>query len=69
MFEKQGGQCLGCGKYQHELNRALDVDHDHKTGRIRGLLCMSCNRALGYAKDNVATLKRLIAYLGGIVGD
>jgi hypothetical protein len=63
MFEKQGGKCLGCGKYQYELKRRLDVDHNHQTIEVRGLLCLNCNRTLGYAKDNIETLESLIKYL------
>ena len=39
------------------------VDHDHITGKVRGLLCGSCNRALGLIKDNLETLVRLQKYL------
>lgn len=38
-------------------------DHDHKTGKFRGWLCMHCNSTLGYAKDNPEILKKLIKYL------
>jgi hypothetical protein len=43
MLEAQNGQCLGCGK--EPQGRALHVDHDHETGRVRGLLCTPCNLA------------------------
>ena len=45
--------------------RRLAVDHCHSTGRIRGLLCMNCNQALGKFKDNVAHLENAIRYLSG----
>ena len=44
MFKRQGGVCALCGKPPH--GRRLDVDHDHKTKVIRGLLCRHCNRNL-----------------------
>jgi hypothetical protein len=64
MFDAQKGLCLGCYKHQSEFNYRLYVDHCHKTGRVRGLLCSGCNRALGGALDNSETLRRLADYLG-----
>lgn len=49
--------CLGTKK--------LCIDHCHKTGRVRGALCASCNNMLGQAKDRVDLLLRAIEYLGG----
>lgn len=43
-LEAQGGGCALCGA--KPKNRRLDVDHDHRTGEVRGLLCHRCNRAL-----------------------
>jgi DNA repair exonuclease SbcCD ATPase subunit len=63
MLENQGFCCDGCGTHQNELDKKLNVDHDHKTGTIRGLLCGNCNRALGLVKDNVETLVKLKKYL------
>lgn len=39
------------------------IDHDHKTGEVRGVLCRSCNLALGYFKDDVKLLNNAIKYL------
>ncbi len=39
------------------------IDHDHETGKVRGLLCSRCNLALGHLKDNVASMTRMQAYL------
>ncbi len=41
----------------------MSVDHDHATGKNRGLLCTNCNKVLGHAKDDVTILRRAIAYL------
>jgi len=58
---KQKGVCMICGK--PESKRKLSVDHDHKTGRVRGLLCNHCNRLLGDAYDNIKILQSAISYL------
>ena len=47
------------------VKSTLNVDHCHETGKIRGLLCHNCNRALGLFKDNVEFLERAILYLKG----
>lgn len=63
LLASQKYQCAGCGTHQAELTLSLCVDHDHATGEVRGLLCGSCNRALGLVKDNTQTLTNLIRYL------
>ena len=62
MLTQQGGVCLGCKNKCITGNR-LAVDHCHDTGKVRGLLCGLCNRALGSSKDNPTTLRRLADYL------
>lgn len=47
MVKVQGGLCKICGEPPIK-GRALHVDHDHKTGKVRGLLCFRCNGALGW---------------------
>lgn len=65
MFEKQQGRCAVCHKHQSELKRTLDVDHNHITGQIRGLLCSSCNTAIGAleADYGIGVLRNAIAYI------
>jgi hypothetical protein len=46
LLEKQDHKCAICGKHESSLKKGLAVDHDHSTGRIRGLLCFTCNRYL-----------------------
>lgn len=60
IFIKQQGFCPICGKHQLELTRRLNVDHNHKTGKIRGLLCTWCNMNLGwYEKHKESILNYL----------
>lgn len=64
LLEKQGGRCAICGT--DEFNgKSPCVDHDHTTGKIRGILCGNCNNALGLIKDNVLIAQQMIVYLGG----
>jgi len=69
MHKKQNGLCLICGNAETSRNpktgepRSLAVDHDHETGKIRGLLCTFCNTALGKFHDDVEILKKAIDYL------
>lgn len=57
MSKEQGGVCLVCRGVNEDGER-LHVDHDHETGKVRGLLCNRCNVALGYAGDNAYNLMR-----------
>lgn len=61
MLNGQGGRCAACPS--DGGGRTLHIDHDHKTGKVRGLLCGPCNRALGSVRDEPATLRALADYL------
>lgn len=69
MFEKQCGVCAICGSAETVIDKqtgkihTLCVDHCHKTGKVRGLLCHKCNSLLGYANDNVNILQKAQEYL------
>jgi hypothetical protein len=68
LFRAQGGKCAICGTTQgHRSSRGrvcrLAVDHDHATGKVRGLLCNNCNRGLGRFKDSVKNLEAALRYL------
>lgn len=56
VLEDQGGKCAICGRPPKPGGRRLNIDHDHITGAVRGLLCASCNRMLGWARDVAITL-------------
>jgi Recombination endonuclease VII len=60
-LRRQGGACYGCLAKIDDLTAC--IDHDHATGRVRGLLCQSCNWGLGHLNDDPTTLRRLMAYL------
>lgn len=63
MLDAQGNRCAICGGYQVIKGDNLYVDHDHITGRIRGLLCHYCNVGIGMLKDNPQILQNAIDYL------
>lgn len=67
LFQNQLGRCLICKTHQSDLDKVLCVDHDHRTGRIRGLLCNDCNRALGLFKDDKTILQNAVDYLNGSI--
>ena len=56
--------CEICGvELQHYQKGGACIDHCHTTGKVRGILCSSCNKALGHFYDNPATLQQAILYL------
>lgn len=59
LFVKQNGCCAIC---KNKLV-APHIDHDHKTGVVRGLLCKPCNQGIGFLRDNVDILNNAIIYL------
>lgn len=68
MFENQNGVCAICGKKETKHDRYgniknLQVDHNHKTGKIRGLLCFMCNAGVGMFDDCIENLRNAIHYL------
>lgn len=62
-YEAQGGKCAIC-QYATGASRRLAVDHDHKTGRVRGLLCSPCNQFIGRMRDSAEAFLRAYQYLG-----
>lgn len=69
MLAAQGNGCAICGGEHTPEDRwksglkNLRVDHDHRTGAVRGLLCFHCNTALGHFRDNPELLVKALAYL------
>lgn len=60
LLSKQKGCCAIC---REKFTKTPNVDHCHKTGHVRGLLCFSCNIALGKFKDDIYVMKNAIEYL------
>lgn len=63
MLHEQNMCCAICGANAMDLPKALCVDHDHATGEVRGLLCRSCNVAIGHLKDSLELVHRAANYL------
>jgi Recombination endonuclease VII len=67
LYNKQEGNCCIC-RVNHPLSskiftEILNVDHSHITGKVRGLLCHKCNKALGLLNDDPTVLQNAINYL------
>lgn len=70
MAESQNFVCKICGKPNFRMkgchSGSLLVDHDHETGKVRGLLCHNCNRALGLFHDDPVALSSALEYLKSV---
>lgn len=62
MNDSQNGYCAICGK-KNKTGWNLAVDHNHKTGKIRGLLCSACNLVVGASQEDIIILEQTIDYL------
>ena len=71
LLEKQNNRCAICESTDPKGRKSgrgggvdvFYVDHDHKTGNVRGLLCNICNRTMGYVGENSNVLEEMIKYL------
>lgn len=63
LLEYQNNCCAICFKPIELLRRRMNIDHDHKTNKIRGILCSGCNTGLGHLGDNIEGLKKALYYL------
>ena len=63
LIEDHDNACALCGKPQEDLARRLLVDHDHDTGRVRGLLCTPCNSATAQLGDNYEGIAKALDYM------
>ncbi len=63
-LEKQNGKCMICGAAESGgISPTLHVDHNHKTGQVRGLLCRPCNTGIGLFKEDVNLIEKAIEYV------
>jgi len=69
LLEQQGGGCAICGR--KPASKRLSVDHDHRSGRVRGILCDGCNRAIGVLKlEQPERFQRIADYLSeGVIDE
>lgn len=68
MLKNQGYKCCICGGREEKKSSSggicnLHIDHDHKTGKVRGLLCHKCNAGIGMFRENIETMEKAIKYL------
>lgn len=63
LFAGQGFQCASCTGKDPGHKLGWHLDHDHKSGRIRGILCHACNLSLGHAKEDPTRLRALANYI------
>lgn len=63
MFTEQNGKCKICGIHQSTIGKSLSIDHNHYTGKVRGLICQKCNSILGLSNDSTEILLSCIEYL------
>jgi hypothetical protein len=62
MADIQEGVCAICGGINKD-GRRLFIDHDHSTGKVRGLLCTKCNFGVGHFNDDVILLLKTVGYI------
>ncbi len=63
ILAEQNGGCAICGRSGDKMFKGLFVDHDHRTDKIRGLLCHGCNSALGLFRDDPEVLQKAFMYI------
>jgi len=63
VLSAQGNACFICQRAKGTGKRRLAVDHDHSTGYVRSILCSTCNKMLGHARDDIEVFQRAIQCL------
>jgi Recombination endonuclease VII len=62
-LNEQNHRCAICNKHESEFNKALAIDHNHTTKKVRSFLCGKCNTALGLFNENIELMNKAIEYL------
>jgi hypothetical protein len=63
LLQKQDNKCAICGRHESKFDKLLSVDHDHKTGKVRGILCNTCNTSLGGFQDDLDIIQNAYNYI------
>jgi hypothetical protein len=63
VFEEQRGCCAICGMSQDDLGYTLEINYNHNTGKVRGLLCKKCNMGIGMFDEDAENINKAIRYL------
>lgn len=63
ILDEQKGCCAICNKSEKDMKIAMSIDHNHITGKVRGLLCINCNTALGQLKEDKQIMNNMIKYV------
>jgi ribosomal protein L37E len=63
MFDEQKGLCAICGKSEIIPNKRLNIDHNHKTGAVRKLLCTTCNFFVGRMELDMELTEKVLGYI------
>lgn len=63
LLYKQDNSCAICGEHESNLTKKMHVDHCHTTGKVRGLLCHSCNTGIGHLKEDKNIMLKAMEYL------
>jgi len=65
LLKKQKDRCAICGLKYNKKKEKFHIDHNHKTGKVRGILCFKCNVAIGHLNDDIKLVKKALRYLRG----
>lgn len=68
LYDHREGCCWICDTHENKFKKKLSVDHDHSTGKIRGLLCVNCNLGIGSFREDSSRMYAAVYYLNHFKG-